>query len=163
MASTSSTLSILFVLLTVHVVHGGQLSSTAMQFLNPHNALRQRMRLPPLQWSAALAKVALGYAMQRRADCALVHSTMNYGENLFWGQGKSWHIGDAVAAWAAEKPYYDYGRNTCARGKECHHYTQMVWRATKRVGCAKIYCNSGDTYVVCEYDPHGNVIGQKPY
>ncbi|XP_020106227.1 pathogenesis-related protein PRB1-2-like [Ananas comosus] len=137
--------------------------STITQFLAPHNALRGSMGLPPLQWSAQLAAYANWYGNQRRGDCELVHSTSNYGENIFWGQGNQWRIADAVAAWAAEQAYYNYNSNSCDPNADCSHYTQMVWRSTKFVGCARITCNSGDTFIVCEYDPHGNVIGKKPY
>ncbi|KAJ8494044.1 hypothetical protein OPV22_015765 [Ensete ventricosum] len=138
-------------------------SGDAAAFLVPHNELRRRTGVPPLQWSTQLADVALQYANQRKRDCALVHSTLTYGENIFWGQGKSWTIGAVVAAWAAEQRSYDYRTNTCSRNADCSHYTQMVWKTTQRVGCARIFCDSGDTYAVCEYDPHGNVIGTRPY
>lgn len=103
------------------------------------------------------------YVQQRRSDCALVHSTGDYGENLFWGEGKQWTIADAVNAWSDEKSGYDYNKNACVVKKDCRHYTQMVWRESKSVGCVRIACNSKDTYIVCEYDPHGNVAGEKPF
>ncbi|MEM6522020.1 MAG: CAP domain-containing protein, partial [Cyanobacteria bacterium P01_C01_bin.70] len=40
-----------------------------------------------------------------------------------------------VAAWVAEKADYDYASNSCASGKVCGHYTQIVWRETTAVGC----------------------------
>ncbi|KAL7186171.1 hypothetical protein ACSBR2_028010 [Camellia fascicularis] len=43
--------------------------------------------------------------------------------------------------------------------KDCLHYTQVVWRSTRSIGRARIKCNSGDTYVVCEYYPHINASG----
>ncbi|KAI6681141.1 hypothetical protein NL676_035022 [Syzygium grande] len=116
-----------------------------------------------LQWSEALASHASWWAHQRRGDCALVHSSNDYGENLFWGGGHAWRPRDAVAAWAAEGPYYDYGTNTCAPNRDCTHYTQVVWRQSLRVGCARVICVNGDTFITCNYDPHGNVIGQRPY
>lgn len=142
---------------------GSTSSTTVAQYLDPQNAVRKQLGLAPLRWSGGLAKYAKWYANQRRKDCAMVHSALNYGENLFWGQGRRWKIADAVAAWAAEKPYYDYEKNACVGGADCYHYTQMVWRNTQSVGCARIACGSGDTYIACEYDPHGNVIGQRPY
>ncbi|MQL92148.1 hypothetical protein Taro_024765 [Colocasia esculenta] len=138
-------------------------TDTVAEFLNPHNAVRARHNVPPLQWSAALTQVARGYANQRRGDCALVHSTNDYGENLFWGEGRLWKPADAVAAWAAEEASYNYRTNTCKAGADCTHYTQMVWKRTKQVGCAKIICKNGDSFIICNYFPHGNVIGQKPY
>ncbi|KAJ0986366.1 hypothetical protein J5N97_004722 [Dioscorea zingiberensis] len=109
-------------------------ADTITAFLNPQNAVRAKLRLPPLQWSNKLVTFAKWYANQRRGDCALIHSTSDYGENLFWGQGNRWKISDAIAAWAAEQTYYNYGANTCSPGADCTHYTQMVWRTTTRVG-----------------------------
>ena len=47
------------------------------------------------------------------------------------------------------------------------HFTQVVWKGTKEVGCAVQKCNGifdpsfGEaSFVVCEYSPAGNVIGQ---
>ncbi|KAF8015238.1 hypothetical protein BT93_H0899 [Corymbia citriodora subsp. variegata] len=144
-----------------HLLAGS--STVIQQYLAPHNAVRSRLGLPPLQWSQSLASYASSWARQRRGDCALIHSSGNYGENLFWGAGSKWRPGDAVAAWAAEGPYYDYGSNTCAAGRDCLHYTQLVWRQSLRVGCARVICANGDTFITCNYDPHGNVIGQRPY
>ncbi|ERN07263.1 hypothetical protein AMTR_s00019p00199580 [Amborella trichopoda] len=121
------------------------------------------MGLPPLQWNTNLASFAQWWANQRRGDCALVHSNTNYGENIFWGGGPNWTPADAVAAWVAERPYYNYQGNSCQPNEDCTHYTQLVWRQSSRVGCAKVICNSGDTFITCNYDPHGNVLGQKPY
>ena len=78
-----------------------------------------------------------------------------------------------VAAWASEVQDYDYATNTCASGKQCGHYTQLVWRDTLRTGCAHRVCTvnwpfaspSGGSwdFWVCDYEPPGNWVGQKPY
>ncbi|MBA0747792.1 hypothetical protein Gogos_004678 [Gossypium gossypioides] len=133
------------------------------QYLIPHNIIREERRLPPLEWSKKLAKFASWWAHKRQADCALIHSNSDYGENLFWGSGKDWKPGDAVAAWAEEKDYYDHKKNACTKNKDCLHYTQMIWKDSLKIGCAKVVCRSGDTLIACNYDPHGNVIGQKPF
>lgn len=103
------------------------------------------------------------YANRRRGDCALVHSSGVFGENLFWGSGGRWKPANAVAAWAAEEANYDYKTNSCTGGADCWHYTQVVWKRTVKVGCSQIVCNSGDIFIACEYYPPGNVIGERPY
>uniref|UniRef100_A0A6N2KDG2 SCP domain-containing protein n=1 Tax=Salix viminalis TaxID=40686 RepID=A0A6N2KDG2_SALVM len=133
------------------------------QYLVPHNFERAKLGLPPLRWNKKLADFASSWARQRQEDCALIHSNSDYGENLFWGSGKDWKPGDAVATWAEEKGYYNYRTNKCAQNKDCLHYTQIVWRESLTVGCARVSCRSGDTFITCNYDPHGNVIGQKPF
>ncbi|PKI52645.1 hypothetical protein CRG98_026985 [Punica granatum] len=134
-----------------------------MEFLQGHNAAREAVGVPPLSWDTKLATYARVYLNQRRTDCKLIHSPgYAFGENLFWGQGRRWSAKDATATWVAEKQWYHHATNTCT-GQECSHYTQIVWRMTQYVGCAKIICKSGDTFITCEYYPSGNYIGQRPY
>ncbi|CAK7336401.1 unnamed protein product [Dovyalis caffra] len=60
------------------------------------------------KWSRRHANFASSWAHQRKEDSISIHSTSDYGENLFQGSGKNWKPGDAVAAWAAEKVCYAY-------------------------------------------------------
>ncbi|KAJ0965667.1 hypothetical protein J5N97_026805 [Dioscorea zingiberensis] len=139
-------------------------SGLAGEFLGPHNAARAAIGLRPLVWDRRLANYAARYAGRRRKDCALVHSKGPYGENIFWGGGGGWRGAQAVAAWVGERRWYRHGDNSCARGEECGHYTQIIWGSTRRVGCAMVTCNAGrGVFITCNYDPPGNYIGEKPY
>ncbi|OAE18237.1 hypothetical protein AXG93_2668s1000 [Marchantia polymorpha subsp. ruderalis] len=40
---------------------------------------------------------------------------------------------------------------------------KVVWRDTAALGCGSATCPSGALFVVCSYDPPGNVVGQLPY
>jgi hypothetical protein len=42
------------------------------------------------------------------------------------------------------------------------HYTQMVWKNTKEVGCGTA-SNDNLVVLVCRYSPSGNQLGQSPY
>ncbi|XP_058068587.1 pathogenesis-related protein PR-1-like [Magnolia sinica] len=133
------------------------------QFMEAHNSARKTVGVPPLRWEPLLATYARVYSNQRRHDCELVHSpAYTFGENIFIGQGRRWTAKDAVAAWVAEKQWYHYSDNSC-NGPDCTHYTQIVWRTTEQVGCAKIICDSGWSYITCEYYPPGNYVGERPY
>ncbi|XP_007468525.1 PREDICTED: cysteine-rich secretory protein LCCL domain-containing 2 [Lipotes vexillifer] len=57
-------------------------------------------------------------------------------------------------------------------GAMCTHYTQIVWATTTKIGCAVNTCQRmnvwGDVwenavYLVCNYSPKGNWIGEAPY
>lgn len=125
--------------------------------------------LPPLTWNASAAAVAQAWAN----TCTWAHNAGrgSLGENLYASSSPT--TGTAtVQSWASEAQWYTLATNTCASGQVCGHYTQLVWRNTTSVGCARNTCTTGSpflpqfptwTIVVCDYAPPGNVIGQRPY
>ncbi|KAJ0249108.1 hypothetical protein HA466_0146570 [Hirschfeldia incana] len=134
------------------------------EFLDEHNEARHEVGLEPLIWDEEVAAYASSYANQRVSDCAMVHSNGPFGENIAWSSGDM-SAEDASEMWIDEKKYYDYNSNTCndPNGGTCLHYTQVVWRNSLRLGCAKVVCYSGGTFITCNYDPPGNYNGEKPY
>ncbi|KAG2704015.1 hypothetical protein I3843_06G154800 [Carya illinoinensis] len=130
-------------------------------FLDAHSAARAEVGVPPLTWDDQVASYAQNYANQRIGDCNMVHSDGPYGENIAWSSGDLMGT-DAVKMWVDEKSNYDPNSNTCVGG-QCLHYTQVVWRNSVRLGCAKVRCNSGGTFIGCNYDPPGNYNGERPY
>ncbi|KAK8626755.1 hypothetical protein V6N13_134387 [Hibiscus sabdariffa] len=139
----------------------------SLEFLFTHNLVRATKWEPLLFWDFRLEKYARWWAMQRQADCKLQHSfpegDFKLGENIYWGSGSTWRPSDAVRAWSEEEKYYDYATNSCREGQMCGHYTQIVWKNTRRIGCARVVCDSGDVFMTCNYDPPGNYIGERPY
>ena len=141
----------------------------AQAFVDAHNAARRDAApspspaLPDLRWDDGLASIAEDWA----AGCVFEHSMGETGENLAIF---SWSVqpAEVVDAWFSEIAFYDYASNSCAPGEMCGHYTQLVWRDTSRVGCALKVCDdvagfgAGELWV-CEYDPPGNWVGEKPY
>nr|AWV55769.1 truncated pathogenesis-related protein PR1-RK [Triticum urartu]AWV55772.1 truncated pathogenesis-related protein PR1-RK isoform 1 [Triticum urartu] len=138
---------------------------SAQTFADLQNAARADVGVAPLAWDDTLAGYAQRYAGERKGDCKLVHSDGPYGESIFWGnKGGNWTASDAVALWVQEKQYYNCSDGSCAAGKICSHYTQIVWANTTRVGCAAVACDGNlGTFILCEYDPRGNVPGVRPY
>ncbi len=129
--------------------------------LEAHNAVRARVGLPPLVWSARVAAVAQDWANRLIAARDFSHRPDNpYGENLFAISGATASPAEVVAAWAGEARDYNLRSNTCAG--VCGHYTQIVWRATRSVGCGVATDPENEVWV-CDYDPPGNFEGQRPY
>jgi pathogenesis-related protein 1 len=148
----------------------------ARDMLEAHNQARATARptprpaLPALQWSTEAMKLAESWAKQ----CTFEHNPNRgpFGENLAAATPGAWKTPEVVKSWNAEVADYDFTRTTCAKGKMCGHYTQLVWRNTSHVGCAKRTCTKNSPFGkdfptwdlwVCNYAPPGNVVGQKPY
>ena len=136
-------------------------STLARDMVDAHNAVRAGLKMPPLVWSDRLAERAQDWADTLLARRQFAHRQNSpYGENLFEIRGGSATSAQVVKAWADEVRDYDYKSNKC-RGV-CGHYTQIVWRDTKEVGCA-VARGGGREVWVCNYDPPGNYIGERPY
>ncbi|XP_076896492.1 pathogenesis-related leaf protein 4-like [Bidens hawaiensis] len=137
--------------------------NSQQDYLDAHNAARAQVGVGNMVWNTTVAAYAQNNANQRIGDCNLIHSGGPYGENLAEGSGT--FTGTAtVNLWVDEKIYYNYTTNTCASGHVCGHYTQVVWRNSVQLGCARVQCtNNGWWFVICSYYPRGNYIGQAPY
>ncbi|BGP50609.1 hypothetical protein JCM10450v2_006528 [Rhodotorula kratochvilovae] len=130
--------------------------------LNEHNTFRAQHAAPPLVWDQALADSAASWANR----CVFQHSqgaVGPYGENLAASAGSGVTVQTAISgikAWEAEAPEYDPSNPIYS------HFTQMVWKATTKLGCYQANCPAGsifdarygvNSYLVCEYSPPGNV------
>lgn len=143
---------------------GSKLSADEVKtLLTLHNQARTEVGVSGLSWSTDAAAYIQNWVDQLAAtSCNLQHRQPNqYGENLFMGS-MGYGVSDAVKAWDSEKKAYNGAPISPSNFSGVGHYTQMVWRSTTKVGCAKASCN-GMVIIGCNYDPPGNMIGQKPY
>lgn len=132
-------------------------STMATALLAEHNAVRARHCAPPLTWSPKLAAVAQAWAEHLRDHgCGFDHSRSSYGENLAGGTAGTLDAAAIVGMWAEEESAYDFAHGGFSM--DTGHFTQVVWRATRQVGCGMATCNGMDTWV-CNYDPPGNMEG----
>jgi len=129
--------------------------------LAAHNVYRRQIGNPPLVWSNRLAALAQSWANYLIQTGFYKHRPGGqYGENLFEVVGPSVSDKGIVDAWAAERSAYHHGQNSCST--RCGHYTQIIWRDTREVGCG--VAEKGRRKIgVCNYDPPGNIIGERPY
>lgn len=139
---------------------------TAIQrsILIEHNKERKLLKIPNLTWNEEIAAYAEEWALQLAEEDNSIHhrSGDNYGENISWISDMPDDISEGVAMWNEEKVYFKYkpiGNDWAKAG----HYTQVIWKNTTQVGCGCAVSKSGAFFFVCNYDPPGNYIGQKPY
>ena len=140
--------------------------------LTTHNQVRASAMpapspaLPEMHWSTTAQDLAENWA----ARCVFEHRDPNdLGENIAAGT-RQYAGAEVVNDWATEKADYAYSTNTCSLGASCGHYTQVVWRTSLGLGCAQQRCTTNSPFgsgewffVVCDYDPAGNYVGQRPY
>ncbi|ONH92096.1 hypothetical protein PRUPE_8G155000 [Prunus persica] len=136
-------------------------SNPHQDFVDEHNRARAAVGVGPIRWNDTVAAYAQNYANTRIRGCDMEHSGGPYGENLAEGYGEMTGA-QAVKFWVTERPNYDYGSNKCV-GDECGHYTQVVWRNSVHLGCARAKCDNNWVFVICSYDPPGNYEGERPY
>ena len=152
---------VLLLLLFAGNIHAERRPSLAHEMVALHNDIRARVRVPPLIWSDRLAARAQDWADNLLDHGQFFHRPKSpYGENLFEITGVEASPAQVIDAWASESRDYDYRSNRC-RGV-CGHYTQLVWRDTREVGCAVARRGSHEVWV-CNYDPPGNYIGEHPW
>ncbi|KAJ7094469.1 PR-1-like protein [Mycena belliarum] len=130
-------------------------------YLWEHNKVRLAHAAPLLTWNATLAAKAAQWAN----TCQVKHSGGSllpspYGENVVAATG-AFPIAAAMSQFTVDSAGYDPAKPAFS------HFTQVVWKATTQLGCAKAQCNDvfdpslgAASYYVCLYYPPGNVIGQ---
>jgi len=137
--------------------------------LAAHNKERERLGLPKLAWSDALAANASRWAAHLASLPELEHdSSIDVeGENLWRGTVGYYTPEDMVALWVDEKKAFN-GQPIPASSvtgdfEDVGHYTQLIWKTTSLVGCAVADASGGDEIMVCRYMEGGNVEGEKPF
>ncbi len=124
------------------------------QVLSRHNQLRANHCVPALAWSSRLAATAQDWANR----CVFEHRPGNLGENLAIGTSGAFPPASQVQSWYDEIRSYDFATGASRDGQAVGHFTQVIWRGTRQLGCAVASCN-GQDLLVCNYSPAGNLTG----
>ncbi len=146
------------------------------QSLTKHNSYRATHHSPNLTANTTLNQGAQDWAKYLADNGKFEHSTSTQrngaGENLYvyytTGTIGATSLADkGVASWYNEVSKYDY--NNPGFSSATGHFTQVVWKSSTQLGCGvaqgKKVINSTNFnayYVVCRYNPAGNVQGQFP-
>jgi hypothetical protein len=138
--------------------------------LTEHNRARDEAGVPRLQWSVKLAGEAQRQAQRLAQEGWIRHSSQSElngaGENLWMGSAGYYGAEAMVGSFVEEKRNFLPGAfprvSRTGRWEDVGHYTQVVWRTTREVGCA-VARNGSDDFLVCRYWPAGNWMGERPF
>ena len=140
------------------------------RLIGAQNLERAAVGVPPLRWNYHLASDARAWANELAATGRFEHSPDErgkelQGENLWAGTPRAYSAEAMVGLWSAEKKDYRPGvfPNNSKSGdvENVGHYTQMIWRETREVGCATAV-GRDEEFLVCRYSTAGNVYGERP-
>ena len=142
----------------------------SQRILSEHNRERDRAGVPRLAWNRRLAHDAEVWAWQLAGEGWLRHASRaengGAGENLWMGSAGYYAPETMIAAFIEERGLYRPGTfpNVSHTGnwQDVGHYTQVVWRDTRELGCA-VASDGRDDFLVCRYWPSGNWMGQVPF
>lgn len=149
-----------------HVVRARDGSDFAARLLAAHNHERGRAGVEPLRWSGTLAQDAQGWADRLAVKGTLAHASQDErkseGENLWMGTAGYYSAEDMIGGFVAERDKFKPGKfpavSRTGKWEDVGHYSQLIWRDTKEVGCA-VARNRDNDFLVCRYWPGGNWIG----
>ena len=139
------------------------LETVRKDLLNRHNLYRSKHQAPSLQRLSSLESIAQSYSRKLVSLGYLVHSsnTLNgeyIGENLYMGYNAGYLGTSPVDSWYEEISKYSFAKSDYIKGTG--HFTQVVWKNSKQLGCG-VACGSNDyCYVTCNYYPGGNYLGE---
>jgi hypothetical protein len=145
-------------------------------FLELHNEFRTKNNREPLLWDDYLSRSAEAYAQKLlKEGCAIYHPKTNKDDELYLQSGvhgqnlsqfvytgkpkkglKVGSIRKAVQLWRDECHEYDPKHPT--KGN-VGHFTAMLWKPTRRVGCAfkELHSKKKQASIyVCHYEKSGN-------
>ncbi|CAG9804966.1 unnamed protein product [Chironomus riparius] len=141
---------------------GSNVSEFQVQCLKAHNEYRSKHKVTPLKLSKELCSYAQEWAEHLASKSVMQHrNQQKYGENIYYFfstdpnhvvEGK-----DPVDSWYEEIKQHKFGMEPKTTGTG--HFTQVVWKECKELGIGVKKNAKGQVFVVCNYNPPGNYIG----
>ncbi|KAI5700685.1 hypothetical protein M8J75_001997 [Diaphorina citri] len=135
------------------------------EVLQAHNKLREHHGAEPLALEKKLMEDAQSYAEQCARGGSIMprNQVSPYGENI-WGLTTNasdfddFHGYRPVGKWYSEIRHYVFGQEP--EDNSAGHLTQLLWTKSQYLGVGMAANDNGQLFVVCEYHPPGNYLGE---
>ncbi|KAH6943229.1 hypothetical protein HPB50_017955 [Hyalomma asiaticum] len=133
------------------------------QVLRHHNRYRRLHGVHTLKEDEELNRYAQAWALMMAKKGLMQHRTRPlHGENLYmwWSSDMQAPITGRmpVEAWYNEIEKYNFDQPGFKSGTG--HFTQLVWKQSRRLGTGIARGRKGTIFIVCVYEPRGNIMGQ---
>ncbi|KAL3285339.1 hypothetical protein HHI36_019447 [Cryptolaemus montrouzieri] len=139
-----------------------EFSAFALEGLKVHNEYRRKHGVPEMKLNKEICEYAQEWADVCARSARMSHRPKGlYGENIYYSYSSDTSAvpsaRDAVKAWYDEIKMHNFGVETMNTGTL--HFTQVVWKESTELGIAMSKNRKGETYVVANYNPRGNFMG----
>ena len=152
------------------------ITDTYNELLEKHNSIRAKHKSPSLTYSEEIDKIAQA-ASERYLEWGKLKQKNEYyngellGENNYVCGGFICFppdIDTIMSYWYyREEPLFDYTKGKSKYTIYVGHFTQVVWRSTKYIGCGLArgkWDKYEDAYYLnCKYYPAGNIKGREVF
>ena len=132
-----------------------------MEALETHNELRKRHHVDELILDKELCLISQKYAKKLASKDLFEHSNNKFkgkpiGENLYCCMGMPCTGKGMSESWYSEIKYYNFDKPGWK--DNTGHFTQVIWKGSKRVGFGFAKSITGWYYGVASYFPAGNYL-----
>ncbi|XP_075542852.1 Golgi-associated plant pathogenesis-related protein 1-like isoform X2 [Dermacentor variabilis] len=128
-----------------------------------HNSYRRIHGVPDLKHSDELSNYAQAWAERLAKTGQFKHRSKSpYGENIYMSYNSDPNFevnGSApVDSWYSEIKYHNYDSDNF--NPRTGHFTQVIWKNSRWLGTGVAKSADGKVFVVSNYKPRGNIMGQ---
>lgn len=154
MAGVRITVAIVFIALLATCEGGMPFKEQCLYW---HNYFRKLHQVPPVTWSSSLQKEAEDWVKYLAENNKFDHSPHNPGNLYMTSYRPDEYCSDAIWWFHQEEKFYNYSSPGFVRA--AGHFTQVIWRNSKRIGAAWAIRNDGRLVLSIKYRPGGNYVG----
>ena len=143
----------------ISIIISVDLEKLRSSILADHNLRRKNHKVDPLEIDHEIEKIAQNYSETLAEAQSTDYSGNEYngeklGENIYRGTNLTINGDEVSSLWYSEINNYNF--SSPGFSSSAGHFTQIVWKATTKIGCGAS-CNNGTfCVVVCNYYPKGN-------